>query len=85
MPDYYVNEDLQNVVTPIKVEKLVELLRQSNYDAKEISFLEDGFTNGFDIGYEGPQRRQSISNNIPFTVGNKMDLWDKLMKEVKLG
>ena len=48
--------------------------------------MQDGFTNGFDIGYRGPSQRQSLSNNIPFTegVGDKFDLWAKIMKEVKL-
>ena len=45
----------------------------------------DGFTNGFDIGYRGPLIRQSKSQNIPFTVGNKVILWNKIMKEVKAG
>ena len=39
-------------------------------------------TNGFDIGYEGPQERKSESSNIPLTVGSKVELWNKLMKEV---
>ena len=46
--------------------------------------MEKGFTEGFDIGYQGPQKRQSKSDSIPFTVGNRTELWNKLMKEVKL-
>ena len=47
----------------------------------------DGFHNGFEIGYQGPQNRQSESNNIPFTpgVGDKTVLWQKIMNEVKAG
>ena len=33
----------------------------------------------------GPCDRMDFSNNIPFTVGDKFQLWDKLMKEVQLG
>ena len=81
---YYENYDLQNVVTPVKVNRLIELLRKANYDTDEIQFLEQGFTNGFDIGYDGPQQRQSTADNIPFTIGDKVELWNKVMKEVKL-
>ena len=58
-------------------------MEQSNYDRQESLFLIDGFTNGFDIGYNGSQVRQSTSDNIPFTVGNELDMWEKIMKEVK--
>ena len=79
------NLDLDNIVTPVKVKKFVKLLRQSNYDEEEVLFLEDGFTRGFDIGYEGPYVRQSQSKNIPLNnIGNETLLWNKIMKEVKL-
>ena len=61
------------------------MLQNSQYDENESQFLVDGFTNGFDIGYDGPTKRSSTSDNLPFTVGNKVDLWNKLMKEVSLG
>ena len=72
-------------MTPLKVQRLQELLQETQYDLVETAFLVDGFTNGFDIGYAGPEVRQSQSKNIPFTVGNKVELWNKIMKEVKLG
>ena len=82
---YYENFDLENIVTPVDTKKLVKLLQESHYMEEEINFLEDGFLNGFDIGYEGPQDRQSSADNLPFqeSVGNKTELWNKLMKEVK--
>ena len=79
------NFDLENIVTPLDVSKFTGLLREANYDPAEIRFLEDGFTNGFDIGYEGPELRQSSADNIPLTIGSKTKLWNKLMKEVELG
>ena len=69
----------------MNVDLLVKLLEESEYDAGEIEFLREGFTNGFDIGYEGPQERKSTSENIPLTVGTHVELWNKLTKEVKLG
>ena len=84
-PDYFYNYDLENIVTPVNIDLLVNLLEELEYDAGEIEFLREGFTNGFDIGYEGPQKRKSTSENIPLTVGTHVELWNKLMKEVKLG
>ena len=50
------------------------LLKQSGYDPDETNFLIDGFTTGFDIGYEGPTNRQSVSDNIPITIGSEVEL-----------
>ena len=60
------NTDLENVVMPVNVQQLEFLLRESQYPEDETRFLVGGFTNGFDIGYEGPQIRQIRSENIPF-------------------
>ena len=78
------NFDLYNLVTPVNVDVLEQLLRESSYDETETEFLINGFRNGFSIGYRGPLNRQSRSRNIPFTVGNKEILWLKLLKEVGL-
>ena len=73
------------MVTPVNIEELAKLLKLLKYPGDKSSFLVDGFTNGFDIGYEGPQVRQSVSENIPFQgVGNAAVLCDKLIKEVRL-
>ena len=83
-PLYYSNYDLETIVTPIKVNKLVELLETYGYNQKEVEYLRQGFTQGFDIEYQGPENRNSQSNNIPLRIGNKTVLWNKLMKEVQL-
>ena len=64
--------------------RLDELLRSTQYDPEEThtQFLVDGFTNGFDLHYEGPENRTDTSTNIPFTVGNRIEMWNKVMKEV---
>ena len=82
-PLYYENFDLESIVSPVKVGRFIQLLRKAKYDPIEIEFLENGLTNGFSLEYEGPTNRQSMSRNIPLTVGNKTELWNKLMKEVK--
>ena len=83
----YTNKNLTKMVTPVHVEVLQRLLKESNYDEEETKFLVDGFTHGFDIGYEVPEIRTDTANNIPFQkgVGDKFELWEKIMKETKLG
>ena len=76
---------MENIQTPIKINELVSMLNEAGYEQEKINFLKEGFSKGFDIGYKGPEKRQSTSHNLPFTVGNKVDMWNKLMKEVGLG
>ena len=59
------NYDLQNVQTPIKVDKLQDLLAWTKYNEKETKFLLKGFRTGFSLGYKGPMNRQDVSRNIP--------------------
>ena len=84
-PVYFSNYNLDMIVMPVKVTRFIQLLHESNYNESEVQFLEDGLTNGFSIGYEGLQDHRSLAVNIPLMVGSEVDLWNKLMKEVKLG
>ena len=59
------NLNLTDIVTPIKVDQLMQMLLEMNYDREKIQFLKEGFTTGFDIGYNGPKVRQSRAKNIP--------------------
>ena len=59
------------------------MLEEAEYNPIEMKFLIEGFTKGFDLGYQGPQKRRNTSKNIPFSVGNKEILWQKILKEVK--
>ena len=72
-------------MTPVKASVLGKLLKQTSMKQEDIQFLVNGFTHGFDLCYCSLQVRRSVSHNLPFTVGNKSKLWDKLMKEVSLG
>ena len=76
------NYNIQDIQTPVKVENLKKLLLESGYPERERNFLLQGFGQGFDINYTGPLNRQDSSRNLPFTVGNKTELWNKVMKEV---
>ena len=84
---FYENFNLENICTPIKFDELQKLLYKTHYRKDETMFLTKGFRKGFTIGYKGPMLRQDSSRNISFTpgVGNKIDMWNKIMKEVKLG
>ena len=61
------------------------MLQLTNYDEEKTELLINGFTKGFDLGYKGPLLRTDSAENIPFTVGDKFDMWNKIMKEVQLG
>ena len=51
----YSNNNLDDIVTPVKVDVFEKLLREANYDENEIKFVVDGFKERFPIGYEGKQ------------------------------
>ena len=82
--DCYQNLDITNIITPIKVNKLKQLLVESNYDKKKTDYLIGGFEKGFDISYHGPINRRDVSDNIPIWKGVRSltELWNKVMKEV---
>ena len=58
---------------------------EANYPKDKTNKLIHGFMEGFDIQYQGRQNRAEYSNNIPLFVGTKVQLWNKVIKEVRLG
>lgn len=81
---WYENYDIENVVTPVKVDELERLLKESRYPDYKIRELVLGFTKGFSLGYQGPEIRRTLSRNHKLRAGNQTILWNKLMKEVML-
>ena len=79
------NYDLINVQTPVDADQLEYLLHRTHYDKEKTKFLVQGFKMGFSLGYQGPWDRKDSAANIPFSVGNKVDLWNKITKDVELG
>ena len=79
--------DLNNITTPIKADILAQLLEEANYNKIETDYLVSGFRCGFDLEYCGPWKRSDVANNLPFRngVGSPAILWEKMIKEVKLG
>ena len=51
------NLDIENIHTPVQVDKLKSLLESSAYPAEESDYLINGFKNGFDLEYNGPNER----------------------------
>ena len=81
--EFYEYLDLHSIVSLVKPDVLERLLNETKFDKNKTKFLVDGFKFGFDLCYEGLTSRQSKAKNLPFTVGNKVILWNKIMKEVK--
>ena len=81
----YTNLDLDNIITPVKPSILKQYLQLTKYDQDETDFLVDGFENGFNLHYTGPTDIKQNSRNLKFTIGDKTQLWNKVMKEVKEG
>ena len=80
---YFENFDLENVITPVDVDKYEKLLKLYNYNSRKTNKLVNGFKYGFSIGYEGNHNVRITAPNLQLHVGNPTVLWNKVMKEVK--
>ena len=84
--EHCVNRDWEEVKTPIVIDQLEKLLRLSQYNEEKSNKLIQGFSYGFGIGYNGSTKRKDVSDNLPLgEVGTKTQLWNKVIKEVRLG
>ena len=70
----YENLDLEEIVTPVKVKVLADMLQHAGYNPTETKYLVVGFTNGFSLEYSGPRKIKRFSNNLPLRVGNQTEL-----------
>ena len=75
--------DTENIVTPVNAKVFGELLMKADYPRDRIKYLVDGFTKGFPLHYEGPKNIKQRAANLKFRIGNKTEMWNKIMKEVK--
>ena len=64
--------------------QLDRLLIETKYDNGKRRRLVNGFKFGFDHGYRGTHNIQQTAPNLKFTIGNELELWNKVMKEVEL-
>ena len=81
---YFENLDEENLVSPVNPTYFEELLKESNYDERKTKFIVNGFKNGFTLEYRGPTKIKLTSPNLKLSIGDEIDLWNKVMKEVKL-
>ena len=80
------NFDLNNIVTPVQPDILQHLLEETDYDKDKTKYLEEGFKDCFKLNYQGPLKEcNRKSPNLKLRVGSKIELWNKVMKEVELG
>ena len=70
-------------MTPVKVKVYERLLQDSNYCPEKTKFLVQGFTEGFSLQYHGPKKIRRTACNLKLRVGSKLELWNKVMTEVK--
>ena len=82
---YYENYDLENITTPVNIQEYKKLLKETGFDVNDSEYLIDGFVNGFSLEYQGNDKVKIRAPNLKFRVGNEVILWNKVMKEVKLG
>ena len=78
------NFDLENLVTPVDAEVLEDLLTKTHDNKDKTAFLVNAFKNFFLLGYNGPDIIQQTSANLPLEINSELELWNKVMKEVKL-
>ena len=75
---------IENIQTPVDVDKYEQLLIETKYDPTKTEALVNGFREGFSLEYDGQKENiRRMSNNLPLRVGSELELWNKVMKEVK--
>ena len=79
----FTNLNLEDIVTPVNVDMYEEMLNVAGYDRSKRKYLVQGFRNGFSLEYGGPKRFQKKSKNLLLRVGDKFELWNKVMNEFK--
>ena len=81
----YENFDLTSIVTPVRADVLDSLLRETAFDDIRRRRIVKGFSQGFSLGYRGQRKNiRRFAPNLKFRIGNKIELWNKVMKEVKM-
>ena len=84
--DWFENFDIHDIVTPVNANILGDLLKEGGYDSVKTKFLVEGFKNGFSLEFKGKRHDiQREAPNIKIRIGSKKEMWNKIMKEVKLG
>ena len=70
-------------MTPVNPKKFQELLEATGYNKEKLDHVINGFKYGFSLGYQGKTKVKLKSPNLKLYVGSEIQLWNKMMKEVK--
>ena len=76
--------DLDEIITPVDPDKLEKLLIETHYNKRKRFKLVRGFRNGFYLHYDGERNVKKTAPNLKLRIGSKLELWNKVMKEVEL-
>ena len=80
------NKNMDDIVKPVDADKLKLLLEEVGYDRDKTIFLYKGFKKGFSLNYQGNLgNNKRLAPNLKLRVGSKVEIWNKVMKEVSLG
>ena len=79
----YENLDLNTLVTPVKVDNFRKLLIETDYSKSLTDYVCSGFESGFSLEFEGELKGQFTARNLRLQVGSKVELWNKVMAEVR--
>ena len=68
------------------MKQLEQILTEHGYDYKKKQYLINGFSHGFKLEYKGSLKGvKRVAPNLKLRIGNKVELWNKVMKEMDLG
>ena len=76
------NWNWDDIITPVKADKFAQLLRKYGYPESKVQFIENGFTNGFSLKFTGNRKVRRYAPNLKLCVGNPIEIWNKVIKEV---
>ena len=80
---WFVNHDLDNIVTPVDVDTFGKMLMEAGYNLAKTEYLVKGFKDGFNLNFVGDQKVRRMAPNLKIRIGSKEEIWAKIMKEVK--
>ena len=81
---WFENYDLVNIITPVNADRLEVLLNEAGYNSQKTQYLVNDFREGFSLKHHGKVVSKRMAPNLKFQIGDKFELWEKVMKEVEL-
>ena len=82
---WYENYNLNDIVTPVDADNFHELLLETGYCTEKTNYLIQGFKHGFSLEFQGNRLVKRYAPNLKIRIGSKLEIWNKVMKEVSAG